>query len=55
MYTTKLEEGIVGDDGTLNQAVIQQFPPGVHLNFHRPGFILQDKTIVYWLNVAGGW
>ena len=58
MSTTKLEEGIMGVDGTSNQAVIQQFSrtlPGIHLNFKRPGFVLQDRTIVCWLNVAGGW
>ena len=52
--TTKLEEGIAGVDGTSNQAVIQQFSktlPGVHLNFQRPGFVLQDRTIIFgsWL------
>ena len=56
--TTKLEEGIVSVDGTSNQAMIQRFSrtlPGVNLNFQRPGFVLQDKTTVCWLNVAGGW
>ena len=46
MSITKLEEGIVGDDETSNQAVIQQFSrtlPGMHLNFQRPGFVLQDR------------
>ena len=55
---TKLEEGIVGVDGTSNQAVIQQLSrtlPGIDLNFPMPGFVLQDRTIVCWLNVAGGW
>ena len=60
MSTTKLEERIVGVDGTSNQAVIQQFSrklPGVHLNFQMPGFVhvLQDRTNICWLNVAGGW
>ena len=56
MSTTKLEEGIVGVDRASNQAVIQQFSrtsPGVDLNFQRPGFVLQDRTIVCWLNMAG--
>ena len=55
--TTKLEEGIVGVDGTSNQAMIQQFSkksPGVHLNFRMPGYVLQDETIICWQNVAGG-
>ena len=49
MSTTKLKEGIVGVNGTSNQAIIQQFSrtlPGIDLNFQRPGFVLQDKTIV---------
>ena len=57
MSTTKLKEGIVDVDGTSNQAVIQQFSrtlPGVQWNFQRPGFLLQDRTVVCWLNVAGG-
>ena len=57
MSATKLEEGIVGVDGTSNQAVIQWFSrtlPGIHLNFQRSGFVLQDRIIVCWLNVAGG-
>ena len=54
MSTTKLEEEIVGVDGTSNQAMIQWFSitlPGVHLNFQRPGFVLQDRTIIcgWWL------
>ena len=56
MSTTKLKEGIVGVDGTSNQAVIQGFSRtllGLDLNFHRPGFVLQDRTIICWLNVAG--
>ena len=56
MSTTKLKEGIVGVDGASNQAVIQQFSrtsPGIDLNFQRPGFLLQDRTIICWLNVAG--
>ena len=55
MSTTK-QEGIVGVGGTSNQAVIQRFSrtsPGVDLNFQRPGFVLQDRSIVCWLNVAG--
>ena len=51
MSTTKLKEGIVGVDGASNQAVIQWFSrtsPGVDLNFWRPGFVLQDRTIVCW-------
>ena len=50
IYTKKLEKGIVGVDGTLNQAVnqsqIQPFSrtsPGEDL---RPGLVLQDRTIV---------
>ena len=49
MYTTKLKEAIVGVDEASNQAVIQRFSrasPGVDLNFQRPGFVLQDRTIV---------
>ena len=49
MSTTKMEEGIVGVDGTSNQAMIQQFSgtlPRVHLNFKRPRFVLQDRIIV---------
>ena len=55
MSTTKLEEGIVGVDGTSNQAMIQRFSTqvSVHLNFQRPGFVLQARTIVCWLNMAG--
>ena len=48
MSTIKLEEGIVGVDGTSNQAVIQPFfrtLPGIHLNFQRPGFVLQDRPL----------
>ena len=48
MSTTKLEEGIVGVDGTSNQAVIQRFSrtlPGVHLNFKRTGFALQEAWV----------
>ena len=26
--------------------------PGVHLNFQMLGFVLQDRTVVCWLNVA---
>ena len=56
--TTELEEGIVGVDGTSNQAVnrvIQLFfatSPGEDLG---PGLVLQDmyRTIACWLNVAG--
>ena len=58
MSTTKLKEGIVGVDGESNQAVIQWFSrtsPGIDLNFQRPRFVLQDRAIVCWLNVAGGW
>ena len=47
--TTTLQEGIVGVDGTSNQAMIQQSSrtlPGVHLNFQMPGFVLQDRTII---------
>ena len=54
MSTTKLEEGIVGVDGTSNQAMIQRFSRtllGVYLNFQRPG---KDRTIVC-LHVAGNW
>ena len=59
--TTKLEEGIVGVDGTNihygldikpgHKSVIQPFSrisPGEDL---RPGLVLQDRTIVCWLNV----
>ena len=56
MSTTKLKEGIAGADGASNQAVIQWFSrtlPGVDLNFQRPRFVLQDRAIVCWLNVAG--
>ena len=56
MSTTKLKEGIVGVDGASNQAVIQRFSRtslGVDLNFQRPGFVLQDRTIICWLNIAG--
>ena len=54
--TTKLKEVIIGVDGASNQAMIQRFSrtsPGVDLNFQRSGFVLQDRTIVCWLNVAG--
>ena len=57
IYSTKLEEEIVGVDGILNQAVnqsqIQPFSrisPGEDL---RPGLVLQHRTIVCWVNVAG--
>ena len=56
MSTTKLEEGIVCVNGTSNQAVIQWFSRtllGVELNFQRLVFVLQDRTIVCWLYVAG--
>ena len=59
MSTTDLkEENCIGVDGTSNQAVIQRFSRislNVDLNFQRPGFITQDRTIVCvcWLNVAG--
>ena len=53
-----MEEGILGVNGTSNQTVVQQFSralPGVDLNFQRSGFVLQDRTIICWLNwlVAG--
>ena len=44
--------------GTSNQAVIQRFSRtllGVDLNFQRPGFVFQDRTIDCLLNVASGW
>ena len=56
MSTTKLKEEIVGVDWASNQAVIQQFSRtslGVDLNFQRPGFVLQDRAIICWLNVVG--
>ena len=46
MSTTKPEEGIVGVDGTSNQAMTQRSSrtlPGIHLNFPRSGFVLQDR------------
>ena len=46
MSTTKLEEGIVDVDGISNQVIIQRFSgtlPDIHLNFQRPGFVLQDR------------
>ena len=55
MSTTK-QEGIVGIDGTSNQAVIRRFSrtlPGVDSNFQRPEFVLQDRSIICWLNVDG--
>ena len=56
MSTTRLEEEIVGVNETSNQAIIQQFSgtlPGIDINFQRLGIVLQEKTIVCWLNVAG--
>ena len=52
---TKLEEGIVGVDGTKScrKSVTQPFSTislGVDM---RPGLVLQDRTIICWLNVAG--
>ena len=55
MFTTKLKEGIVGVSGASNQAMIQRFSRtllGTDLHFRRPGFVLQDRTIICWLNVA---
>ena len=49
MSTIKVEEGIVDVVGTSNQAVIQRFSrtlPGIHLNFQRPGFVLQDRLLI---------
>ena len=56
MSTTKLKRGIVGVDGASNQVVIQRFSTkhrhaGVDLNLQRPGFVLQDRTIVCWLKL----
>ena len=54
--TYVLKEGIVGVDEASNQAVIQWFSrtsPGVDLNFQRSRFVLQDRSIVCWLNEAG--
>ena len=56
MSTTKLKDGIVGVDAASNWAMIQQFSrtlPVVGLNFQKPGFVLQDRIIICWLNVAG--
>ena len=55
MSTTKLKEETVGVDGTSNRVMIYRFSTqvSVHLNFQRPGFVLQARTIVCWLNVAG--
>ena len=51
MFTTNMKEGIVGVDGTSNQAVIQPFSrtspgrPSVN-QFPGPGLcVLQDRTI----------
>ena len=52
----KLEEGIIGVYGISNQAVIQRFSkPDVYFTFQRPRFVLQDITIVCWLNVVAWW
>ena len=50
--STKLEEGIVGIDGTSNQP-----DTAIFQNIGRRRFearlVLQDRTVVCWLNVAG--
>ena len=58
MSTIKLEEGIVGVDGTSNQAMIQWFSktlPGVHLNFQSPGFVRTSRQDHRLLAKCGWW
>ena len=56
MSTAKLEERIVGVERTskLGCDTMAFHQLGIHLNFQRPRCVLQDKTIICWLNVAGG-
>ena len=58
MSIATMEEEIIDVNVRFNQAVRQRFSrrlSGIALDFQRPGQLLQDWTIVCWLDMAVDW